>query len=93
VDAGHGGKDQGAKGVAGNVEKDFNLAVSRMLVDKLKQYPEFQVVATRSTDVFLELAERVEIANERDADLFISIHANSFKPETRGTETYYYNKN
>jgi len=93
VDAGHGGKDQGAKGVSGNLEKDFNLNVSRMMVEKLKQYPEFQVVATRSTDVFLELAERVEIANEREADLFISIHANSFKPSSRGTETFYYNKN
>lgn len=93
VDAGHGGKDQGAKGISGNVEKDFNLSVSRMLVDKLKQYPEFQVVATRSTDVFLELAERVAIANEREADLFISIHANSFKADSRGTETFYYNKN
>ncbi len=93
VDAGHGGKDRGATGVSGNMEKDFNLNVSRMLMDKLKQYPEFQPVATRSTDVFLELAERVEIANEREADLFISIHANSFKPTTRGTETFYYNKN
>ncbi|WP_134685571.1 N-acetylmuramoyl-L-alanine amidase family protein [Brevibacillus migulae] len=93
VDAGHGGKDNGAKGVSGNVEKDFNLSVSKMLVEKLKQYPEFQVVATRSTDVFLELSERVEIANERDADLFISIHANSASPTSRGTETFYYNQN
>jgi N-acetylmuramoyl-L-alanine amidase len=93
VDAGHGGKDQGAKGVTGNLEKDFNLAVANRVVELLKQYPEFQVVATRTTDVYLTLQERVNIANERDADLFLSIHANSFKPSARGTETYYYNAN
>lgn len=94
VDAGHGGKDPGTKGAVGNYEKEFTLSVSKKLVDLLKQYPEFQVEATRSTDVFLELSERTAFANERDADLFISIHANSFaKSTTRGTETFYYNKN
>ncbi|MEJ8547574.1 N-acetylmuramoyl-L-alanine amidase [Brevibacillus borstelensis] len=94
VDAGHGGKDQGAKGVKGNIEKDFTLAVANKLVPLLKQYPEFQVEATRSTDVYLTLDERVAFANERNADLFLSIHANSFtKTTTGGTETYYYNAN
>lgn len=90
VDAGHGGKDPGAKGVAGNVEKDYNLSVANKLVAILSKYPEFQVVATRSNDTFVELNDRAKIANDLGADLFISIHANSFKPETRGTETYYY---
>jgi len=94
VDAGHGGNDPGAIGTAGNREKDFTLAVANKLVGFLRQYPEFQVVATRTTDVFLTLAERVAIANEREADLFLSIHANSFSnPKTGGTETYYYNAN
>ncbi|CAM5780518.1 MULTISPECIES: N-acetylmuramoyl-L-alanine amidase [Brevibacillus] len=94
VDAGHGGKDQGAKGVNGNIEKDFTLAVANKLVQLLKQYPEFQVEATRSTDVYLTLDERVVFANERHADLFLSVHANSFtKPTTGGTETFYYNAN
>ncbi|MGD8192649.1 N-acetylmuramoyl-L-alanine amidase [Brevibacillus ginsengisoli] len=91
VDAGHGGKDPGAKGVSGNDEKDYNLSVAKKLVEDLKKYPEFQVVATRSTDTFVELKDRAKIANDMGADLFISIHANSFKPDSRGTETYYYN--
>lgn len=94
VDAGHGGKDPGALGVSGNREKDFALAVANKTVALLKQIPEFQVVATRSTDVFLELSERVAIANEWDADLFLSIHANSFSnPKGGGTESFYYNAN
>ncbi|WP_421617220.1 N-acetylmuramoyl-L-alanine amidase [Brevibacillus sp. TJ4] len=94
VDAGHGGSDPGALGVAGNREKDFTLAVANKMVELLKQYPEFQVVPTRTTDVFLELSERVAIANEMGADLFLSIHANSFSnPNTGGTETYYYSAN
>ncbi|MGG1250426.1 N-acetylmuramoyl-L-alanine amidase family protein [Brevibacillus agri] len=94
VDAGHGGKDPGALGVAGNHEKDYTLAVANKVVALLKQYPEFQVVPVRTTDVFYELSERVAIANELEADLFLSIHANSFpKPTTGGTETFYYNAN
>lgn len=92
VDAGHGGKDPGARGTAGNVEKDFNLKVSMLMVEMLSEYKEFQVMATRSDDTFLTLQERVELANDMDADLFISIHANAYVPGTRGTETYYYNK-
>ncbi|MFY0544526.1 N-acetylmuramoyl-L-alanine amidase [Brevibacillus sp. H7] len=93
VDAGHGGKDQGAKGVTGNLEKDYNLLVAKRVIELLKQYPEFQVEATRTTDVYITLQDRVKKANELDADLFISIHANSFKPQSRGTETFYYNAN
>ncbi|WP_083208870.1 N-acetylmuramoyl-L-alanine amidase family protein [Brevibacillus laterosporus] len=93
VDAGHGGHDVGAKGTVGNYEKDFTLSVANRLVEYLKQHKEFQVIATRSTDTYLTLKERTDIANEIDADVFISVHANSFNPETRGTETYYYNQN
>ncbi|RNB55684.1 AMIN domain-containing protein [Brevibacillus gelatini] len=94
IDAGHGGKDPGTLGVAGNHEKDYNLAVANKVVALLKQYPEFQVVPVRTTDVFYELSERVAIANELEADLFLSIHANAFpKPTTGGTETFYYHAN
>lgn len=94
VDAGHGGKDPGSLGAAGNHEKDYNLAVANKVVALLKQYKEFQVVPVRTTDVFYELSERVAIANENNADLFLSIHANSFpKPTAGGTETFYYNAN
>lgn len=94
VDAGHGGKDPGSLGAAGNHEKDYNLAVANKVVALLKQYKEFQVVPVRTTDVFYELSERVAIANENNADLFLSIHANSFpKPAAGGTETFYYNAN
>ncbi|MFD2369595.1 N-acetylmuramoyl-L-alanine amidase [Brevibacillus sp. GCM10020057] len=94
VDAGHGGKDPGSLGAAGNHEKDYTLAVANKVVELLKQYKEFQVVPVRTTDVFYELSERVAIANEQNADLFLSIHANSFpKPTAGGTETFYYNAN
>lgn len=90
IDAGHGGKDPGAKGVTGNLEKDFNLSVANKLVEILSQDKKFQIVATRTTDEFIALQDRAKLANEMDADLFLSIHANSFKPSTRGTETFYY---
>ncbi|QRG68139.1 N-acetylmuramoyl-L-alanine amidase family protein [Brevibacillus choshinensis] len=94
VDAGHGGKDPGTLGAAGNHEKDYNLAVANKVVALLGQYKEFQVVPVRTTDVFYELSERVAIANERNADLFLSIHANAFPKATAGgTETFYYNAN
>lgn len=94
VDAGHGGKDPGSLGTKGNHEKDYTLAVSNKVVELLKQYKEFQVVPVRTTDVFYELSERVAIANERNADLFLSIHANAFpKATAAGTETFYYNAN
>ncbi|GED30461.1 N-acetylmuramoyl-L-alanine amidase family protein [Brevibacillus centrosporus] len=94
VDAGHGGKDPGSLGTYGNHEKDYTLSVSNKVVELLKQYKEFQVVPVRTTDVFYELSERVAIANEQNADLFLSIHANAFpKPTAGGTETFYYNAN
>lgn len=94
VDAGHGGKDPGTSKAADKREKDFTLAVSNKVVAMLAQYPEFQVVPVRTTDVFYELSERVAIANDLEADLFLSIHANSFqKPTAAGTETFYYNEN
>lgn len=89
IDAGHGGKDSGAKGVVEN-EKDIVLDVS-LQVGKLieKKYKDVKVVYTRTTDVFLELYERSAIANKHHANLFISIHCNSAKNNSAyGSETY-----
>ncbi|WP_256703275.1 N-acetylmuramoyl-L-alanine amidase [Paenibacillus peoriae] len=90
IDAGHGAKDPGAVGPAGKKEKDFNLTMAIKVEAFLKDNPELKVILTRGTDVFLELKERVSIANKAGADAFVSIHANSSSnPEATGTETYY----
>jgi N-acetylmuramoyl-L-alanine amidase len=89
VDAGHGGKDQGASR-AGVLEKDLNLACATYLVDALKRRG-LEVYTTRSTDKFLELKEISAIANQYAPDLFISVHHNSsVDASIAGLETYYY---
>ncbi|WP_027416544.1 N-acetylmuramoyl-L-alanine amidase [Aneurinibacillus terranovensis] len=90
VDAGHGGKDTGAIGVNDTREKDFTLAVVLKLADDLKKEPKFNVILTRDGDTYPTLTDRVKIANDAPADLFISVHANSGPPSANGTETYYY---
>ena len=90
IDAGHGGKDPGAVGKKAK-EKDITLAVAKKVGAKIKQqYPDVKVYYTRTTDVFVELMERANIANRNDADLFISIHCNSVakSPKTGGAETF-----
>lgn len=79
IDPGHGGKDPGALGKTRKTdEKHIVLAVSRKLGTMIeKAYPDVKVVYTRSTDVFVELKERANIAKRNKADLFISIHCNS----------------
>ncbi len=89
LDAGHGGKDPGAVGKFSQ-EKDLNLNLV-LAVGKLinERYPDVNVVYTRSTDVFIPLQKRADIANKNNADLFISIHTNSAeKKEPRGVETF-----
>lgn len=90
IDAGHGGKDPGARGSVVN-EKAINLAVALKLGDKISaNHDDVKVIYTRKTDRFIELDERANIANRNKADLFISIHTNSVKKgsSARGTETY-----
>lgn len=89
IDAGHGGHDTGALG-KNSREKDITLAIALQLRDYIKQnLPEVKVVMTRDKDVFVELYRRAKIANENNADLFISIHCNSTKSSiVMGTETF-----
>lgn len=89
LDAGHGGHDTGARGVIEN-EKDIALAVTLRVGKLVKDYfkNDVKVIYTRSTDVFIPLAERADIANRNHADFFISIHCNSARPGAYGTETY-----
>jgi len=92
IDAGHGGKDPGAIGVTRVEEKKINLAVAQKLGALITaNHKDVNVIYTRKTDVFLDLAERADIANRNKADLFISIHTNSLdkrRNNIKGTETY-----
>lgn len=92
LDAGHGGFEPGATGARGVREKDVNLAIARAVHSRLAAIPEVSSVLTRDADVFLPLKERTDFANELDADLFISIHANAAPSRSlSGIETYYLN--
>ena len=88
IDAGHGGKDPGSLG-ANVYEKDVTLAAAKALKDRLERSGRFQVVLTRETDTFVPLESRVQIARRADADLFISMHADSGPDtSTRGASVY-----
>jgi len=92
IDPGHGGKDPGAIGHNGIMEKDVCLALALRLRQELQKHSDCRAVLTRETDVFVPLDERSRIANQHRADLFISIHANSHDDTTlTGIETYYLN--
>ncbi|MFC5863708.1 N-acetylmuramoyl-L-alanine amidase [Acidicapsa dinghuensis] len=92
IDPGHGGHDSGTLGPGGIEEKDVvldvALRVGRLLHDQLGA----EIVYTRDTDTFIPLETRTAIANKAQADLFLSIHANSSpEPDARGVEAYYLN--
>ncbi|EEG77667.1 N-acetylmuramoyl-L-alanine amidase [Dethiobacter alkaliphilus] len=90
IDPGHGGTDPGAVGVSGLPEKDVVLDVSLRVADKLRAEGA-QVIMTRDTDVFIPLSQRVNIAQNAGAEVFVSVHANAHpNPATGGTETYYF---
>jgi N-acetylmuramoyl-L-alanine amidase len=89
VDAGHGGKDPGASGRRGTREKDVNLAVALELARVLKERGDFEVALTRDDDRFIPLSERSELANAKEADLFVSLHCNAHgRSSEKGFEVY-----
>jgi N-acetylmuramoyl-L-alanine amidase len=91
IDAGHGGHDPGAHGYGIN-ESELTLDVALRVQKLLEKQPGFEVVMTRSTNVFIPLEERTNIANRESADLFLSIHANASRnAKARGIETYFLN--
>ncbi|MBP2158171.1 MULTISPECIES: N-acetylmuramoyl-L-alanine amidase [Asticcacaulis] len=88
IDAGHGGKDPGARG-SKSWEKDINLAAAKALRDRLEKTGRYKVIMTRDTDSFVDLPARVRIARGADADLFISLHSDSGGDGTaRGASIY-----
>jgi N-acetylmuramoyl-L-alanine amidase len=92
IDAGHGGHDTGSIGPTGYTEKELVLDVATRLKQLVETELGAEVVMTRSEDTFVPLETRTSIANEQQADLFISIHANSSRVRSvRGVETYFLN--
>jgi N-acetylmuramoyl-L-alanine amidase len=92
IDPGHGGYDTGTIGPNGLLEKDLVLDVSKRLGKLLEARLGAEVVFTRHDDTFIPLETRTVIANQEQADLFVSVHANSsHDPDARGVETYYLN--
>ncbi len=92
IDPGHGGHDTGTIGPNGLEEKDLVLDVSKRLGKLLVTRLGAEVVFTRSDDTFIPLETRTAIANQENADLFVSVHANSSRDaDARGVETYYLN--
>ncbi|WJI23729.1 N-acetylmuramoyl-L-alanine amidase [Thermosynechococcus sp. B0] len=91
IDPGHGGRDPGAIGIGGIREKDIVLDIS-LQVSQFLQQQGVQVIMTRTTDIDLDLAPRVAIAERARANAFVSIHANAIslaRPDVNGLETYF----
>ncbi len=89
VDAGHGGIDSGAESAGGSLEKNVTLLFAQQLRDELGKLPGIRVEMTRNDDTFLRLSERVRIARQYEADLFISIHADTInRGSIRGATVY-----
>lgn len=89
VDAGHGGKDPGAI-ANGLYEKDVNLDITEYLKEMFDATDSVKVYYTRLSDVYPTLQERCDLANDVEADFFLSIHNNAYNPTEEGTETLYY---
>ncbi len=90
LDPGHGGRDPGAIGPRGILEKDIVLSLAKKLARKLRKELAVKVILTRQDDSYVPLEDRTAIANAENADLFISLHTNaSPNRRTRGVESYY----
>jgi N-acetylmuramoyl-L-alanine amidase len=92
IDAGHGGHDQGTQSPHGLIEKELVLDVAQRVGKLIEERMNAEVIYTRSDDTYVPLEGRTAIANQRKADLFLSIHANSSPiPRIAGMETFYLN--
>lgn len=91
LDPGHGGKDIGATGQGGLLEKDITLQTAKNIEEMLEKEGA-EVILTRDGDEFLKLSERVDIAEEQAADLFISLHFDAYETSDVFGITTYYNK-
>ncbi len=87
LDAGHGGHDPGNIG-NGYLEKEIALAIVLKIGEELSKQSDIKVVYTRNDDTFVDLFERGQIANQANADLFVSVHCNAHNSDAYGTETY-----
>ncbi len=89
IDAGHGGKDTGAIGPTGILEKDVVLAIARKLADFIRAEPDMKPVMIRSGDFFVDLHQRVSTARDAKADLFVSLHADAYiNDQARGSSVF-----
>ncbi len=89
IDAGHGGKDPGAIGQRKTQEKKITLAVARRLYKRLERQPGITPIMIRNKDVYVALRQRIRIARDRNADLFVSVHADAFKRKAaKGSSVY-----
>lgn len=89
IDPGHGGEDPGAIGPGGTREKTVVWGISRELARVISQDPAFETVMTRTGDYYIGLRQRVEVARNARADLFLSIHADAYRlPQPRGSSVY-----
>jgi N-acetylmuramoyl-L-alanine amidase len=92
LDPGHGGLDPGCLDAASRTEKEVALDISKRLQTLLKAHQDVEVILTRETDILVPLETRTVLANQKKADLFISIHVNAFRdPRRRGVETFFLN--
>jgi N-acetylmuramoyl-L-alanine amidase len=89
IDPGHGGHDPGAVGRGKTREKNVALSVGRLLAERINAQPGMRAVMTRSTDVYIDHRERMEIARRNKADLFVSVHADAVDdPRPQGSSVY-----
>lgn len=89
IDAGHGGEDPGARSRRGLLEKDISLSLARRLATLVNHEQGLRAVLVRDGDYYVELRDRIKKAQDAEADLFVSIHANSYRdPSVRGTAVY-----
>ena len=89
VDAGHGGEDPGARGRLGTREKDVTIAIARRVKAAIDKEPNMRAVLVRDGDYFVPLGQRVAKSRRLQADLFVSVHADSFvRPDARGSSVF-----